>query len=227
VIDLVIFDFDGTLAESEVLAAAIHSEMLAELGSNLTPKEIISIFSGVSPSSMRKTLNDSHNIDLPADFFTRFEEAFFIQAPQQLETTRGARQVLQNLKTPYCLASNSSTLWLEKNLSAVELSHFFEDRVYPASLVENGKPAPDLFLYISRLHEVPPERSMVIEDSLAGVGAARAAGMHCIGYVGGQHCSQGHGDALIEAGAHFILDDLKDLVSKSGTLHSRYLSSIA
>jgi HAD superfamily hydrolase (TIGR01509 family) len=222
VIDLVIFDFDGTLAESEVLAAEIESQMFAELKVTLSPKEITTIFSGVSPASMRKTINETYNVELPPDFFARFEEAFFKQAPGRLETTPGARQVLKTLKTPYCLASNSSHLWLEKNLAAVDLSHFFKDRVYPASLVDKGKPAPDLFHYISRLHEVAPERSIVIEDSLSGVGAARAAGMNCIGYVGGQHCSPDHGDALTQAGANFILSDLEDLVSENGKLHPKY-----
>lgn len=224
-IELVILDFDGTLVESEGLASDIESEMLFDLGIELSPEEITSIFSGVSPQRMTEVIDVEFGVTLPDTFFDDFENRFFELAPTALKPTKNARQLLESLTTPYCLASNSTLNWIKNGLEATELSHFFGDKIFPASIVKAGKPAPDIFNHISKEHNVLPNRCLVVEDSSSGIKGALAANMTSVGYTGGTHCTPSHGTTLKSLGAHHIIDDLKHLVMADGSLNPQFVGN--
>lgn len=210
---LVIFDFDGTLVESEVLAAEIHARQLGDLGLKITPTEIVEHFTGVTPALMTEKLFAEFGIKLPPDFFDTYETEIVARAPNELKITNGTKDTLQDLSHPFCLASNSTHDWISSGLQAVGLDHHFDDKIYPASLVKNGKPAPDLFLHIAAIYDLPPEACLVVEDSLSGVKAAAAAGCQVIGYIGGGHIQPGHGEKLSGLGAHHLISDMRELLA--------------
>lgn len=210
--ELIIFDCDGTLIESEILAAKIESELLNEIGLTLSPLEINRRFAGVSHQEMLETIEIEYQITLPRDFFDRLGQKFFVRAPDELKVTPNALQVLRKLPHLMCVASNSEAEWVETNLKATGLFGFFENRIYPASLVARGKPAPDIFHFAADKHGVEPAQCLVIEDSPSGVQAAYAAGMPVLGYIGGGHCQDDHGDRLRQAGANHIIEDLLEIL---------------
>ena len=212
VIKLIIFDCDGTLIESETLAAEIESELLNEIGITLSPQDINRRFAGVSPQEMHNIIEDEYRITLPSDFFDRLEQKFFLRAPDELKVTPNAHQVLRELPHLMCVASNSKGEWVEYNLKATGLDGFFDNRIYPASLVARAKPAPDIFQFAAAKHNALPTDCLVIEDSPSGVQAACAAGMPVLGYIGAAHCQGDHGDRLRQAGANHIIEDLLEIL---------------
>lgn len=212
VIELIIFDCDGTLIESETLAAQIESELLSEVGLTLSPAQINRRFAGVSPHEMLETIETEHQITLPNDFFHRMGQKFFERAQDELKVTPNAPQVLNELRHPMCIASNSQAKWVEHNLKATGIFSFFEDRIYSSSLVARGKPAPDIFHFAADKHNAEASKCLVIEDSPSGVKAADAAGMPVLGYIGGGHCQHDHADLLRQAGADYIIEDLLEIL---------------
>lgn len=213
-VQLVIFDFDGTLVESEVLASEIHSHQLGALGLQITPAEVIQHFTGVTSALMTEKLLTDFNIELPADFFDAYEAEIAARAGSELKPTRGTPETLSQLTAPFCLASNSTREWIVEGLKAVNLDPHFEKGIYPASLVEKGKPAPDLFLHIADIHDVPTSDCLVIEDSQSGVQAAVSAGCQVLGFVGGGHIMDGHGEKLIDLGATELISDMRELLNR-------------
>ncbi|HZU89792.1 MAG TPA: HAD-IA family hydrolase, partial [Stellaceae bacterium] len=115
------------------------------------------------------------------------------------------------LTLPVCVASSSLPAQLRLGLEVAGLLEFFEPHLFSATMVAHGKPAPDLFLYAAARMGAAPRHCLVVEDSLAGVTAARAAGMTALGFCGGSHCRPGHGERLLAGGAAHVIRDMRDL----------------
>jgi HAD superfamily hydrolase (TIGR01509 family) len=200
--DLVIFDCDGVLIDSEPLSVRVDAASLAEHGFPVSEAEILERYIGISLAGMLADIEARHGKPLPEDFaglLRRRTEAAF---EAELQAMPGIADVLDAVPGRMCVASSSAPERLRHSLALVGLRARFDPDIFSATQVARGKPAPDLFLLAAQRMDVPPARCLVIEDSVAGIAAARAAGMTAVGFCGGGHCGPGHRDRLLAAGAH-------------------------
>jgi len=198
-LDLVIFDCDGVLVDSERLVNRIESECLGELGLTLGPDEARALFKGKTVEEMVAMLQERIGRPLHAGWIYDWAMATargFAHELREVADVRGALDALVARGVPICVASQSPRARVELVLRLTDLAHFFGDRIYTASMVARGKPAPDLFLHAAAQCGARPEHCAVVEDSPSGVAAARAAGMRVFGYAADED-----EDALAAAGA--------------------------
>jgi HAD superfamily hydrolase (TIGR01509 family) len=190
--DLIIFDCDGVLVDSEMLSASVLTQQLAEIGIDLSITQFRDEFLGRGFASASQRLKQRTGKNLPAsfagDYFTRLNAVF----ASELQPMPGVKALLRALDVPYCVASGSIPPRLDYSIKVTGLEPYFGDRVYSAARVKNSKPAPDLFLYAATQHGVTPARCLVIEDSEMGVRAGLAAGMCVWHFAGGAHIKAGH-----------------------------------
>jgi HAD superfamily hydrolase (TIGR01509 family) len=184
-IDLVIFDCDGVLVDSEVIAVEIDKRVLAEFGWHLSIDEIIDRFLGKSSASFAAQVEEHLGHPLPAEWEATYDRWYFEAFEKELQPVAGIADALDRIDTATCVASSGSHSKLRMTLGHTGLLPRFDGRIYSASEVANGKPAPDLFLHAAEQMGYPPERCVVVEDSKYGVRAARSAGMRAFGYAGG------------------------------------------
>jgi HAD superfamily hydrolase (TIGR01509 family) len=209
-LDLIIFDCDGVLVDSEVLSCQCLSEVLGACGIKLELDQALELFLGRSTTAVLQHYAAQGRI-LPehflADLKPRVRETF--QA--SLRPIPGIGALLSGLQTPRCVASSSDLDRVSFSLARTGLSSYFGDRIYTSQMVARGKPAPDLFLYAAEKMQAEPARTLVIEDSASGVAAARAAGMKVWGFVGGSHYESRDGRAILyAAGADRVFDRMAD-----------------
>lgn len=184
-VDLVIFDCDGTLVDSEVLSIKVDQRVLADHGWHLSQEEIVTRFMGRTSTHFTWELESFLGRALPPNWELKYQQWYADAFEQELMPIAGVENALSRILLPTCVASNSSHARLEKTLGLTGLLPRFSGRIFSAEDVRDGKPAPDLFLHAAQTMGVPPGRCLVIEDSRFGVQAARAAGMRVIGYAGG------------------------------------------
>ncbi|MFE5300836.1 HAD family hydrolase [Streptomyces sp. NPDC056632] len=184
-VELVIFDCDGVLVDSERIYCRVDRQVFAELGAEFTEAELVEHFVGSPTEIWTALVEERRGRPLPADWHEPFRPLYEQALDAELTAVEGITEVLDALSVPYCLASNGSHASIHRNLTRTGLLDRFEGRVFSARDVARGKPAPDLFLHAAASMGVPPERCAVVEDSAYGVRAARAAGMRAFGYCGG------------------------------------------
>ncbi|AWM87846.1 HAD family phosphatase [Microvirga sp. 17 mud 1-3] len=207
---LLIFDCDGVLVDSEVLACRLDAEILTGLGFPYSTDEILTQFVGVSLKDMIARIEAEHGRSLPEDFGERLNQTLFARFEEELQPVPGVRDAILSLPYRRCVASSSTPDRIALSLRVTGLTDLFT-QVFSATEVRHGKPAPDLFLHAASQMGASPETCLVIEDSAAGVRAACAAGMRVIGFTGGGHCGPEHAEKLRAAGAPFILERMEDL----------------
>jgi HAD superfamily hydrolase (TIGR01509 family) len=207
---LLIFDCDGVLVDSEVLSCGICGEVLTEAGVPYTGEDIMRQFVGMSLKDMVARIEAERGCTLPDDFRHRVNGAVFRRFETELQPIEGVRNAILSLPFPRCVASSSAPERIALSLRVTGLADLF-DHVFSSTQVPRGKPAPDLFLHAASHMNTRPEDCLVIEDSTAGVQAARAAGMRVIGFTGGGHCGPDHADKLRSAGATVIVERMADL----------------
>ena len=211
-IELVIFDCDGVLVDSEIVAAQIMSEALGEAGLSMTPQQCLAAFVGLDAPATRRKLQTVYDTTLSADFDRLVVERLDAAFRTKLKALPGVAELIGGLRQPYCVASNSSHDRLRRTFAATGLAPLVDGRIFSADDVARGKPAPDLFLHAARvMGDVAPANCLVVEDSVTGVTAARAAGMRVIGYCGGNHILPGHAEQLLSLGVDHILTDHREL----------------
>jgi HAD superfamily hydrolase (TIGR01509 family) len=207
-LELVIFDCDGVLVDSEPIALRIDLMMLAQFGVQMSEQEVIDRFVGRSPEVIARVIEDHVGPGLPADWEDRFDRMRQDAFRNELTAVDGIEQALQQISLPTCVASSSSHESLQFKLGLTGLLRRFDGRIFSASEVANGKPAPDLFLHAAAKMGVTPPACAVVEDSRFGVQAARAAGMDVLAYSGGLvSVSELEGDRTI------VFDDMRELPS--------------
>lgn len=184
-IELVIFDCDGVLVDSERIAARVQVALGADLGWPLTEEEVIDRFIGRSSVSIREQIAVRLGQETAALWWERFEELHREAVDEGLSPVEGLPEALEAITLPTCVASSGSHEKMRHTLGRTGLYERFEGRIYSAAEVSRGKPAPDLFLHAARQMGVAPEACAVVEDSRPGIQAARAAGMRSFGYAGG------------------------------------------
>lgn len=209
--DLVIFDCDGVLVDSEMLSVRADIECLAEHGIDLSAEEILERYTGISLTGMVSDLEARLGRKLPG-FADRHRNRLRLLFDAGLPPIPGVPQVLDSLACASCVASSSTPERLRHALSLVGLFDRFHPHVFSAVEVTHGKPAPDLFLHAAARMGVAPARCVVIEDSLPGVAAAVAAGMTPIGFTAGTHCRPGHDARLLAQGAALVVGSMAALL---------------
>ncbi len=211
--DLVIFDCDGVVVDSELLSCGSLTDTFNRHGVGLGLDAVIDLFVGRSTAAVATYWRNELKQDLPADFLADYRGRVAAVFAERLEAMPLAGDVLAKLSRPYCLASSSDVDRIHLALSVTRLEHYFTGRIFSAAMVANGKPAPDLFLLAAAKMNQRPERALVVEDSVSGVRAGKAAAMTVWGFIGGSHC---HGRdmaaQLTAAGADRIFDSLGDLL---------------
>jgi HAD superfamily hydrolase (TIGR01509 family) len=185
--DLVIFDNDGVLVDSEPLSNRILAAYLTELGHPTTYEESIRDYMGAAMHRVHEIVLRRSGRELPADFDDVFHRKVFSAFERELRPVPGIVEVLEKLTADgadFCVASSGSHARIRVALRTTGLDRYFDDRrIFSAEDVGRGKPAPDLFLHAAGAMGVPPERCAVVEDSPLGVRAAVAAGMDVYGFV--------------------------------------------
>ncbi|WP_069462358.1 HAD family hydrolase [Actinacidiphila rubida] len=185
--DLVIFDNDGVLVDSEPLSNTILSGYLTELGHPTTYEDSLRDYMGAALHRVHDVVRERSGQDLPADFDATYQGRVFAAFERELRPVSGGEVVLEKLAAdgvPYCLASSGSHARIRVALRTTGLyERFGEERIFSSEDVGRGKPAPDLFLHAASVMGVAPERCVVVEDSPLGVRAARAAGMDVLGFT--------------------------------------------
>ncbi len=209
--DLIIFDCDGVLVDSEIISFEAEADMLAEIGIPLTVRDLLARFLGTSSASMFATIERESGVELPPDFAERAAQRTLQAFDRRLRPIPGIAELLADLPNRKCVASSSEPKRIRHSLTLAGILQHFDPHIFSATQVKRGKPAPDLFLLAAESMDAAPARCLVIEDSVAGVTAARAAGMAVLGFTGGSHCLDGHAEKLRAAGAAAVCASMTDL----------------
>ena len=211
--DLVIFDCDGVLVDSEPIINAAHAQVLTACGYPITEDELLARFCGMSDAEMLATIEDEWGNTLPASYAEHVGAMIEDGFGHSLVAIAGVAEALNSLRLPVCVASSSVPEQIRRKLELTGLAVHFGNNLFSATMVARGKPAPDLFLYAAQQVATASNRCLVIEDSPLGIEAAIAAGMSAIGFCGGSHCGPEHGDHLLARGAALIIADMRELSS--------------
>ncbi len=209
-IELVIFDCDGVLIDSEMLSSSVLMQLMAEVGLPITPEIFRSDFLGRSFASAAERVAQRFAKTLPDDFQMQYRARLLTRMRGNLKPMPGVEAVLGAMTVPICLATSSSPPRLAVSLEESKLGPFFGDRCYTASQVKNGKPAPDLLFHAAAAMNANPSRTLVIEDSEMGLRSAIAAGMAVWHFIGGSHM-RGASDLPSDVKPHRVLDSMPAL----------------
>jgi len=216
-VELVIFDCDGVLVDSERLAVRVESRLLTALGWPIGEDEVLDRFVGRSDAWMLAEIERELGRPVP-EWTERYEADLFAAFRDELVAVDGvvsAIDALEALAFSTCIASSGSHDKMRLSLGLTGLHERFEGRIFSASQVRAGKPAPDLFLLAAAEMGVAPERCVVVEDSRSGVEAARAAGMRSLGFAGGLTPAE-----WLDGPGTVVFDDMARLPALVGALAS-------
>ncbi|MDK9695621.1 MAG: HAD-IA family hydrolase [Siculibacillus sp.] len=208
---LVIFDCDGVLIDSEIVVARLEAEAMTELGLPMTVEAVCARFAGTTTKEVWETVEHELGRPLPPGFVAAHLAHVRDVFSRDLRAVPGARAMVEGLGLPACVASSTRLPSLIDNLATCGLAELFDGRIYSASQVKRAKPAPDVFMFAASQMGADPVDCLVIEDSVAGVTAARRAGMNVVGFVGAGHVTAGLADRLRTAGAAEIFATHADL----------------
>lgn len=218
--ELIVFDCDGVLVDSEALVIEIESAMLTEAGFPLTVDEVAQTCVGLSYPDMMTMLGERFGRPVPHELSERIQREALAAFPERLTALPGMVDLLAGLAArdvPRCVASGSDVDRIELSLDVTDLAPYFEpSAIFSAEMVPRGKPFPDLFLHAADRLDRDPAACLVIEDSPHGVTAAVAAGMPVIGLVAGGHARPGLADRLLAAGAERVVETVEELAVHLG-----------
>ena len=211
--ELVIFDCDGVLVDSEPIINQAHAHVLTACGYPITEQDLVERFCGMSDAEMLGVIEREWGRALPASYAQRVGTIIDAGFRQSLAAIEGVAEVLDWLPLPVCVASSSSPEQIRHKLTLTGLLPRFGRNLFSAAMVARGKPAPDLFLYAAQCLATAPECCLVVEDSPAGIDGAVAAGMTAIGFCGGSRCGPEHGARLQDRGAALVIAEMSELAN--------------
>ncbi|CDZ61210.1 HAD family hydrolase [Neorhizobium galegae] len=211
--DLIIFDCDGVLVDSEIIAAQVESRLLTEAGYPISVEEMGERFAGMTWKNILLAVEKEADIPLSASLLDKSETILDARLARDVKIIDGVKFALARLTTQRCICSNSSTHRLDMMLEKVGLKPYFAPHIYSAKDLgpDRVKPKPDIFLHAAEQFKVAPEKCLVIEDSTHGVHGAKAAGMRVVGFTGASHTYPSHADRLTDAGAETVISRMMDL----------------
>lgn len=215
-IDLIIFDCDGTLVDSEYLNCLSFAQVLNSIGlEEYDSDKVLHLFKGRKFKNVMEQLAVIHDRDFPDDLNKKYIDQVALNRQSYLKPVKGANQVISQLAHSHriCVGSNGEYQNIVSSLSQTGLKEYFPDHmIFNAAMVKRPKPDPDLFLHAAEILDTKPERTLVIEDTSTGVNAAVAAGMHVIGYTGTAEALEQRVDELTTSGAKTLVHDFRDIL---------------
>lgn len=217
----VLFDNDGTIVDSEIIAARIMLRLLAQHGLHLEERAYNMRFPGLRTHDIVLALQQEEGFKAPVGFIQQLHHEHKSEFHRALRAIRGMPTIFRNLKVPKSMVSNGSILHVENCLRKVRLFSALDGFIFSAEQVEKPKPYPDVYLFALKQLELAPAETIVVEDSVTGVLSAKAAGIQAIGFLGASHVHDGHGEKLKEAGADYVVTDangLALLLKKKGAI---------
>ncbi len=207
---LTIFDCDGVLVDSELIALEVLSDMMGEFGVPMSVADCREAFMGRHAADIARGIEARVGRELPGERL-RMKERMMDRLRRELAPVPGIARALAQLDGPRCVASSSDPARIRLTLELTGLAGFFGDHIFSGAEVANGKPAPDLFLHAAKTMGAAPAECVVVEDSVQGVRAGVAAAMPVIGFTGGAHAYPGFADTLRAAGAATIIAHMDEL----------------
>ncbi|MGE0283339.1 MAG: HAD family hydrolase [Rhizobiaceae bacterium] len=206
-IDLVIFDCDGVLVDSEIIAARVEADLLTAAGYEISPEEISETYSGMTFKDIMLRIEQVAGIPLQASLLEQSERLVDERLKREVQAIAGVHEAVLGVAAPRCVCSNSSLERLDLMLTATRIKPLFGNNIFSSLATESKKPkpAPDVFLHATKAMGAKPANTFVIEDSVHGIRGAKAAGMRVIGFTGAAHSYPGHSDMLTEAGAETVI----------------------
>lgn len=212
---LLIFDCDGVLIDSEAIYLEVELGFLAAKGVEVDRAWYIGAFMALAPAKWRAQLSgllaERTGEPLSEDDYVALKSEARRRVIEQVRPIAGIEAMLGRMRAPRCVASSTQMPFLPLKLERTGLDRFFGEAVYSGDMVENGKPAPDLFAYAARKMGFEPRDCITVEDSANGVRGAKAAGQFVIGFTGGGHWAGGDGAPLREAGADLVVESHAEL----------------
>ncbi|MEQ1942188.1 HAD family phosphatase [Mesorhizobium sp. VNQ89] len=205
--DLVIFDFDGTLVDSEFVAARIEAELITKAGYEITGQELSELYAGLTFKDILLRIEEVSSIPLKASLIDEAEEVVDKRLRAEVRAIEGARSAVAAVAAKRAICSNSRADRVRFMAEKSGLGPLFGEHIYSSLDVVGGKPkpAPDVFLFAARKLDADPAKTFVVEDSVHGIAGAKVAGMRVIGFTGASHSYPGHADVLTEAGAETVI----------------------
>ncbi len=215
--ELVIFDCDGVLVDSEIVAARVEAELLGKAGFEISPEELAATYSGLTWRDILLRIEREAGLVLSASMIGEAERLVDERLAAEVKAIAGAREAAIAVGPERCICSNSTAARLQMTLAKTGLLPLFEGRTYSSLDTPSAKPkpAPDVYLHAAKQHGADPAKTFVVEDSVHGIAGAKSAGMRVIGFTGASHTHPGHADMLIEAGAETVIArhaDLKQMI---------------
>ena len=220
-IELIIFDCDGVLIDSEGISSRVETEELRRSGCDITVETYPEGSLGLAEEEeIWNRIAAENGIQLPSDFAEKVRGRVIEAFEKELAPIPGVKEVLSKLDTPSCIASSSSPDRLEMCLALTGLTDFFTNNVFSAAEVSRGKPYPDLFLHAAARMGADPPRCLVVEDSPAGVQGAREADMTVLGFLGATHQIPGLPGKLIASGSTALFEHMREFPAMLGKIQS-------
>jgi len=211
--DLIIFDCDGVLVDSEIIAAEVDAELLSDAGYEIDAATVVERFAGMAWKDILLTVEREAALPLPATLLEQSEKILDERLGREVEPVPGVRFALGRIDLPRCICSNSSPQRLKLMLERTGHYDVFSPNIFSARTIGEGrpKPAPDVFLHAAKKFDADPSKVVVVEDSVHGIAGARSAGMRVVGFTGASHSYPSHADQLTEAGAETVINRMADL----------------
>ncbi len=209
---LIAFDCDGVVVDSEMIAAAVDAELLTKAGFAITAPEVVRRFAGFTSREIAAVVETEMGRPLPASFFEEAKAEIDHRLAAEVKPVPGIHELLDRLEGPRCLCSNSGSERLAITLKKTLLYDRFTPHIFSALEVgtHEPKPSPNVYRHAMEQFRAAPRDTVVLEDSVPGVLAARAAGARVVGFTGGSHTFAGHADLLTDAGAETVIRRLRD-----------------
>ena len=210
-IQCVIFDCDGVLVDSEILAAQVALRMLEPYGFTMDPSEYARVFAGKVEEDILSIIQHDYHINLPDGFLGKLLLEIEHTLDHELQPIPNTRKAIEKVPVTKAVVSNSRLVKVISSLEVAGLSDIFGKRLFAAEMVERPKPAPDVYLYAAQQLGVAPEKCLVIEDSKSGVQSAHGAGMPVVGFLAASHIPEGHEHILRQEGAFTTVANAEEL----------------
>lgn len=226
---LVIFDCDGVLVDSEPVSVRVLVAALNRHGIDMAEEEAYSRFLGRSLATMTQVMDEEYGFHTGPEFLEGLRVDLYERFHTELQAIKDIAVTVDKLGCDHCVASSSQPERIRLSLSLTGLLDKFEPNIFSASMVENGKPAPDLFLFAAEKMGYDPANCIVVEDSPAGIEAAQRAGMTALAFTGGSHTHvAGYRERIEALQPDAIFDampDLLHLVQKQANGHKGPVAS--
>ena len=224
--ELVIFDCDGVLVDSEALSVSALLGMIRLAGGNIGEDVAYEHFLGKSMKSVREILGRDFGLEITDSQLTDMRVELMRRFREELKPIPGVKEILPRLGLPFCVASSGTLDRIRYALDVTGLLGLMEPHLFSAAMVTMGKPAPDLFLHAAASMRAHPRKCLVVEDSPAGIIAARAAGMRVLAFTGGSHAGNPTLKArLASSEPDFIFADMLQLPDLIAGLGARVRAS--